>query len=200
MSTKKYDVIIVGGGAAGLSAAITLGSAQEKFEWAASKRILLIDSGKSDLRAAKLNNAPGISVGISGSNLLNSLFEQLAQFKSVEVIEGEVTTLEHKEQFILTTSSATYQSEVVLLATGMQKVNIESKLFAVEPHTAIAREGKVCYRNSDGEIVPNLYAVGLAKGLQTMYAIAAGDGADRASKILWQWSGKPAVPHDVVGD
>jgi len=38
----------------------------------------------------------------------------------------------------------------------------------------------------------------LAKGLQTMYAIAAGDGVAMASKLLWEWSGKPAVPHDVV--
>ncbi|RTZ69009.1 MAG: hypothetical protein DSZ21_00685 [Tenericutes bacterium] len=37
---NEYDVIIVGGGAAGLSLAITLGSAQEHFEWAQSKKVM----------------------------------------------------------------------------------------------------------------------------------------------------------------
>jgi len=64
-----YDTIIIGGGASGMSAAITLGSAQDKFDWAADKKILLIDSGKSDLKAASFWNAPGIYVGKDGNRV-----------------------------------------------------------------------------------------------------------------------------------
>lgn len=195
-----YDIIIVGGGAAGLSAAITLGSSQEKFEWARSKKILIIDNNKSDLRAAKMNNAPGVPVGLSGSQLLSNLWSQLSQFKGIEILKDEVTTLssDNNKYTITTKNNKTFETINMFLATGMQSITIKSELIESETHEAIAREGKVKYKNIDGKISDNLYAIGLAKGLQTMFAIAAGDGVDRAAKLLWQWSKKPAVPHDIV--
>jgi len=199
---NEYDVIIVGGGAAGLSAAITLGSAQEQFEWAKSKKILILDQGKSDLRAACLKNAPGVPVGMNGSDLLTTLWDQLAQYPTIEVSQNtQVTKLsEDKEnqRYSISTGSKEYSGKIVILATGLHQSGIESSLLEVKSHTAIAREGMVKYQNTNGEICQNLYTIGLAKGLQTMYAIAAGDGVALASKLLWQWSGKAAVPHDVA--
>ena len=199
---NEYDVIIVGGGAAGLSLAITLGSAQEHFEWAQSKKVLLIDRGASDLRAACLKNAPGVSVGMNGSELLKELWGQLSQYPSIEVLQNsEVSKLaedESTEGYLVSTENGEYVGSIVILATGLHQAGIESSLLDVETHTAVARDGMVKFKNVDGEVRKNLYAVGLAKGLQTMYAIAAGDGVAMASKLLWEWSGKPAVPHDVV--
>lgn len=36
----RYDVVIIGAGAAGFGCALTLGSANDKFDWAKDKKIL----------------------------------------------------------------------------------------------------------------------------------------------------------------
>ena len=197
---KMYDLIIVGAGASGLSAAITIGSAQSKFEWAANKKVLIIDNGKSDLLAAKLNNVAGVVPGINGVDLLTQMWEQLHLFETVETIkDGEITQLSlHNEDYKLIDNNGNeYLAQTVFLATGMHKISIKSNILEEEEHTAIAKEGMVKYKNNHGKIANNLYAIGLSKGLQTMFAIASGDGCSQASKLLWEWSGKPAVPHDI---
>lgn len=197
---SSYDVVIIGGGAAGLSAAITLASAAQKFEWA-QKKVLLIDSGKSDIRAASFSNAPGIAVGTTGPELLEQLWGQLTALGGCDTLkETEVTSLEKgsESSYVVAYGAKKVVATTVFLATGMQKMSIESSVLTAQPHEAIAREGKVKVANHHGKVGENLYVIGLAKGLQTMYAIAAGDGVARATKLLWEWSGKPAVPHDVV--
>ena len=92
-----YDIIIIGGGASGMSAAITLGSAKEKFDWAIDKKILVIDSGTSDLKAASFWNAPGIYVGKDGKELMDDMHKQLDQYKTIDKINSFVTSLEKNE-------------------------------------------------------------------------------------------------------
>jgi len=54
MSGKNYDVLIVGGGIAGISCGLTLSSTENKFDWAKERKYLIIDEGKSDLLYARL--------------------------------------------------------------------------------------------------------------------------------------------------
>lgn len=84
-TTKKYDVVIIGGGAAGLSAALVLGRAR--------RRVLVIDSGAP-------RNAPAAHMqgflsrdGMPPSELLAVGRAEIAEY-GVELVEGTVTGLE----------------------------------------------------------------------------------------------------------
>ncbi len=193
-----YDLIIIGGGASGMSAAITLGSAKEKFEWASNKKILIIDSGTSDVKAASFWNAPGIYVGKDGKELMDDMHKQLDQYQSIDKSHDFVVNLEKQEDvYLVKTESNSYISKIVIVATGLQKFNIDTSLISPSVHNRIARKGKMMLENDNGFIAKNLYVSGVAAGHQTMFAIASGDGVRIACEILEEWGGNFFVPHDV---
>ena len=43
----RYDVVIIGAGAAGFACALTLGSANDKFDWAKDKKYLHFSNMKT---------------------------------------------------------------------------------------------------------------------------------------------------------
>lgn len=106
------DCIIVGGGPAGLTAAIYLA----RFHL----RIRLFDSGSS--RAAlipRTNNHAGFPHGIPGLDLLHLMREQAERFGAVREA-AEVTAIERDgEDFIVRVAGATHRARTVLLATGV---------------------------------------------------------------------------------
>ena len=108
-----FDCLIVGGGPAGLTAAIYLARYR--------RNILLVDEGKS--RAAlipKSHNYPGFR-GIAGVELLKILRAQAAEY-GVEAQQETVLSLAGEPQKGLTAdlaSGARVQTRKVLLATGI---------------------------------------------------------------------------------
>ena len=113
MDEPILDCLIVGGGPAGLTAAIYLA----RFHL----DILVVDGGKS--RAAWIpctRNHAGFPNGISGQDLLDRMKEQACKYGAT--IETEfVTKLEHDESglFTATWGSGRRQARSVLLATGV---------------------------------------------------------------------------------
>ncbi|MGX6449633.1 FAD-dependent oxidoreductase, partial [Patulibacter sp. S7RM1-6] len=110
---NDYDCLIVGGGAAGLSAALTLGRAR--------KRTLLVDAGRQSNRVA-----PGVGglLGHDGrppTELYAAAREELATYPTVTVRTGEVVDGERREEgFALTLADGNrVTGRRVLLATGM---------------------------------------------------------------------------------
>jgi thioredoxin reductase (NADPH) len=108
----EFEVIIVGGGLAGLSAAIYLGRAK--------RRTLVVDSGKSMARwEPDVENYLGFQDGISGEELLRRGRLQArrygAGFKQDEILGARVSDSE----FRLRGAKESYRCRRLLLATGI---------------------------------------------------------------------------------
>lgn len=109
---NSYDCLIIGGGPAGLTAAVYLARYR--------RRVIVVDAGKS--RAAWIptsHNYPGFEDGISGKSLLAKLREQAEQY-GAELKRAEVTSLEKSgDGFAAKASGTTIIAKRVLLATGI---------------------------------------------------------------------------------
>jgi thioredoxin reductase (NADPH) len=110
--TRRAEVIIVGGGIAGLSAAIYLGRAK--------RNTLVIDGGKSMARwEPDVENYLGFPKGISGDELLRRAREQARRYKVTIVRDLIVSARVHGGKFSLRGEKGRYSCRRLLLATGI---------------------------------------------------------------------------------
>lgn len=199
-----YDAFIIGGGAAGMSCALVLGSAKPK-PYAQDKRIaLLAHQRTSHLQNALFNNVLGLTPGTLGADILESGKNQLQDlYPHVEQIEKEkVTSIQPStEGFTIETNKATYESKLVVIAVGYTNLlNIKGLEDYVEPHprAAIEKE-RIWLKNSDHLVDNDLYVAGTLAGWRSQFAIASGSGAQVATDILTLWNnGKHTKVHDKV--
>ncbi|MDH2349524.1 NAD(P)/FAD-dependent oxidoreductase [Bradyrhizobium sp. SSUT112] len=110
------DCLIVGGGPAGLMAAIYLG----RFR----RRVCLVDTGAS--RAALIprsHNVPGFAHGLSGAELIARMSSQLAELDVVRV-DAEVTALSRRRDgFRASWQGCEYDAASVVLACGIVDIH-----------------------------------------------------------------------------
>src|SRR6478735_6609805 len=85
METTTYDVIVIGGGAAGLSAALVLGRAR--------RRVAVVDAGEPRNAAAAHMQGFLSRDGMSPGDLLAVGRDEAAAY-GVEFISGHVTSIE----------------------------------------------------------------------------------------------------------
>lgn len=194
-----YDVLIIGAGAAGYGCALTLSSVEKTKDFAKNKKYLMIDNKNSDIKRARFFNVAGIQSGIAGDELLIQLENQLKNYESCELLEDNVNKISKNEDiFKVETSTNTYETKILVLATGMHKFDIEVQDLNIEvlEHKDVLKPNKLCLKNEDNIIAENLYVAGLASGAKTMFAIANGEGSKVACQIFKQWTNKSAVAHD----
>ena len=108
-----YDIVVVGGGPAGLTAAL--------YALRAGKRVLIIEKngfGGQMTFSPKIENYPGYAT-ISGSELADKMVDQvLEQGADVAVEEDKYITLNNTGTNPVFTDAAHYECGAVILATG----------------------------------------------------------------------------------
>ena len=107
------DVIIIGSGPAGLTAAL--------YAARANLQPLLIEgleSGGQLMLTTTVENFPGFRDGIMGPELMGEMRAQAERFGS-EVVRGDVTAVDlGTRPFTVTTNDATYRTRSLIIATG----------------------------------------------------------------------------------
>lgn len=156
-----YDVIIIGSGPAGISAAIYLKRAK--------KNILIVSNGKSALQKAhKIENYYGIE-NISGEELHKVGIKQVERI-GVPIEKDEVINISFDRHFIVTTVNREFEAKKVIIATGTNRMapNIKGiKEFEGKGVSYCAICDAFFYRNKDVAVIGNgNYAIHEAKQLK----------------------------------
>jgi thioredoxin reductase (NADPH) len=113
---KEYDVVIIGGGPAGLSAGLYTARARLSS--------LLIERGVvgGQIADAELvENYPGFAEGISGFELGQLMHQQATKY-GLETLLAEATGLElHGEKKVVVTTKGKFTTKALIIASGSQR-------------------------------------------------------------------------------
>lgn len=200
----NFDVLIIGGGVAGMQCALVLGSAKNKA-FAIDKRIGFIAHQRSShLQNALFNNVLGLQPGTLGKDVLAEGLAQIKnQYPHLEIIEKEkVLEIEKSELgFTIHSNKNTYTSKIVVLALNYANpLGIKGLENYTIPHQKAAPEKeRIQLQNTDHLIIEGLYCCGTIAGHRSQFAIASGSGASVATDILTLWNGgNHTKVHDKV--
>lgn len=199
-----FDVLILGGGAAGMSCALLLGSSREK-SYALNRRVgIILHQKASHLQSAIFYNVLGLPPGTPGSAILKKGPEHLEKtYPHVQQIPREkVKEVQFMEPgFRVITNKNTYTCTRLVIAVGYSDlITIKGLENYIIPHKKSQPEKKrIQLLNEDHLVAPGLYVAGTLAGHRSQYAIACGSGAAVATDILTEWNeGAHAVVHDKL--
>ena len=199
-----YDVLIIGGGVAGVSTALVLGSAKNKAYALGKKVGIFVHQKNSNLQEALINNAYGIAPGKKGSEILvDSLAHLSNSYPHVDQIAGEkvLSVSGSYPEFTVTTNKNSYQTRCIVVAMGWANTfDIEGLNQYVEPHPkSLVDKNRIQLKNNDQNVAPGLFVAGTLAGCRSQVSIAAGSGAAVATDILSYWNnGVNSTSHDSL--
>jgi pyruvate/2-oxoglutarate dehydrogenase complex dihydrolipoamide dehydrogenase (E3) component len=199
-----FDVLIFGGGVAGMSCALVLGSARNKA-YAADRKIGIFTHQKgTSLQDGVYFNAYGITPGKLGSELMQESLEHLAAFYGhvVQIPDEKVMKVEGKfPDFSVVTNKSTYKTKNIVVAVGYTNTfYIEGLMEYVEPHQrSVPEKNRIQLKNVDHKVAEGIYVAGTLAGSRSQLSIAAGSGAAVATDILTEWNnGIQSQSHDSI--
>lgn len=109
-----YDVIVIGGGPAGLSAALNFGRGL--------KETLVIDAGEPRNKVAEVSNGFLTQDDIRPHEFRENARKDVLKYDNVAITDDRVTDIDKDgEDFIVTTEAGEFRSRQVLLATGLRE-------------------------------------------------------------------------------
>jgi thioredoxin reductase len=180
------DVIVVGGGPAGLGAAL--------FTAKNGLDTVVFDTDDTWMHKAHLFNYLGIE-SVDGSAFMEDAREQVAAF-GAELREEEVTgAAEFEDHFLVETDEADYEADYLILATGSDR-SLAQDLDCEFTDRAVVDVDVTMETSVDG-----VYATGAMCRVEEWQAqIAAGDGAAAALNVLSAEKGEKFHDFDTPAD
>ena len=169
------DIIIIGGGPAGLTAAL--------YGARGNLKTLLIEelaTGGQVLQIHNIENYPGFAKQISGAELSKEMEDQALKF-GAEIINASVKKVEKKDNvFHVLTDSGKFTSYAVIIATGAKH-----KMLGIEGEEKFSGMGVSYCATCDGPFFKN----------KKILAIGGGDTACSESLYLAQITDKVVLIH-----
>ncbi|QOR68216.1 FAD-dependent oxidoreductase [Cytobacillus suaedae] len=184
-----YDILVIGAGPAGASAAL--------FAAKSGKKTLVLDNDKSMTKRAWVENHYGVKE-ISGPDLIETGKQQVQKFGG-EIVQAEATNIEKKgEGFTVETDNGSFETKHIIFATGIgvdlaEKIGLNTKS-GTEP-----RIKTVLDVDGDGRTsIEGIWGAGTVAGLSVHTIITAGHGAHVAINVISELNGERYVDHDVL--
>jgi len=111
-----YDVIIIGTGAAGISAALTLKQLNKNFLWIGSK-----DLSYKINSAEKIRNYPGLS-SVSGKEMKEAFLKQIKDM-DIEILSKQVTGVyDLSTHYAVLCGDESYEGKSIILGLGVESI------------------------------------------------------------------------------
>ncbi|UVI33212.1 FAD-dependent oxidoreductase [Paenibacillus spongiae] len=184
-----FDIIVIGAGPAGGSAAL--------FTAKAGKKTLLIDSDQSVTRKAWVKNHYGLAE-VNGPDLVEIGKQQAQSFGAELVMTKAVSIAKTDDGLRVETESGSYEAKHVILATGFFNDLAESSGITTKPGTE-PRVKTIIDTDASGRTnVEGVWAAGTIAGVSVHTIITAGDGAKVAINVISELNGERYVDHDVL--
>ncbi|MEX2415894.1 MAG: FAD-dependent oxidoreductase [Paenibacillaceae bacterium] len=183
-----YDIAIIGAGPTGASAAL--------FAAKSGKKTLMFDSNQSITKKAWLENHYGV-LEISGPDLVEIGKKQAEKFGTT-IVEAAVKNIVPTETgFVISTEDNQYESQHVIIATGIFTELAEVIGLDTKPGTEPRIKTIVAVDNTGKTSIPGIWAAGTIAGASVHTIITAGDGAKVAINIISELNGERYVDHDM---
>ncbi len=187
MSEHDFDVLIVGGGLSGLSAAI--------FTSRAGLKTAVFDRGESTIaKVSVVNNYLGFPDGVPGAELIERGRTQARRFGATLKMErAEELRREPDGSFAVRTETGEqYRAPRVIIASN-KNVKAATDLGL----TLGGFKGRFIHHDGKGRTpVKNAYVCGRITELPSQSSISVGDGAAAAITLISDWKGEYYVDHD----
>lgn len=172
---QSYDIIVIGGGPAGLSAA--------QYAGRANLKILLIEEmslGGQGLLIDSLENYPGLAEPVGGFEFTQAMERQARQF-GAEILTDSVRSLDKQgNSFHIHTDKREFTASAVILATGAKHRTLD-----VPGESTLSGKGVSYCATCDGPFFRN----------QRILVVGGGDAACDEAMFLSKLSDKIVLIH-----
>lgn len=185
--TSWQDVVIVGGGAAGLTAALYVARA--------GLRVTVADHGRSVLKRAQLNNLAGPGA-VSGESFLVAMRKRSSAAGAC-LLDSKVLDVASAENgFVVSTEHSAIHARAVVLATGQGGLSLPGLELVTEPPRQPYVRVNVATDRWGATSVHGVWACGVVAGWPSQAAACAGSGAAVAVEVVSHLLGDFWVDHD----